>query len=57
MKLTKHQALKKSCYWTIIDGICVESDFTGPVYMDANGFWLKTPTGFTKVNESDFVEN
>lgn len=57
MNKTNLIAFKQKCYWCYNE-ISREwhlSDYKGWVYKNAQGFWLKHPTGFTKISRSDIV--
>jgi len=57
MRVTKLRAFKRKCYWDVGDNGWYLADYTGVVYEDIYGMWLKTPSGFTKVTLKDLRNN
>lgn len=54
---TKYTATKKACFWGIDKEGWKLMDHKGDVYKDKYGLWLRTPTGFTKIDISNIVKD
>ncbi len=54
MTLTGMKATKLKCYWVLggKNGATL-TDWTGDVYEDIYGLWLKTPTGLIRVKSEE----